>query len=108
MKQETNSLAKKSKMNWWVERTKKVFTTISYIEHFLNLVSTISGCILIFPFASLIPIPTGTWSSAIRLKIYVIPQEIKEYKSIIKKKKIKHGKIVLLPKFKLSKISFKL
>ena len=35
---------------------KKVFTTLNYIEHFLILATTITGCISISAFASLIGI----------------------------------------------------
>ena len=43
---------------------KKVCTTLNYIEHFLILVSTITECILISAFASLIGVPIGIMSSA--------------------------------------------
>ena len=43
-------------------------------------------------------------SSAIELKICVITAGIKKYKSIIKKEKKKHDKIVLLAKFKLNSV----
>ena len=43
-------------------------------------------------------------SSAIGLKICAIAAGIKKYKSIIKKKKKKHDKIVLLAKSKLNSI----
>ena len=59
---------------------KKVCPTLNYIEHFLNLTSTITGCISISAFASLIDISIG-------LKICAVTAEIKKYKSIIKKKK---------------------
>ena len=55
-------------------------------------------------FASLISISIGITSSAIGLKIYAITAGIKKYKSIIKKKKKKHGKIVLLAKYQLNSI----
>ena len=42
----------------------------------------------------------GITSSAVGLKICVITAAIKKYKSIIKKKKKKHGKLVLLAKSK--------
>ena len=83
---------------------KKVCTTLNYIEHFLILASTITGCISISAFASLIGIPIGITSSAIGLKICAITAGIKKYKSIIKKKKKKHDKIVLLAKSKLNSI----
>ena len=43
-------------------------------------------------------------NSAIGLRIFAIPAGIKKYKSIIKKKKTKHDKIVLLAKSKLNNI----
>ena len=39
------------------KKHKKVCKTLNYIEHFLILASTITGCISIFAFASLIGIP---------------------------------------------------
>ena len=46
----------------------------------------------------------GFGSSAVGLKICVITAGIKRYKSIIKKKKRKHNKILLLAKSKLNSI----
>ena len=83
---------------------KKVCTTLSYIEYFLILASTITGCVSIYTFASLVGIPIGITSSAIGLKNYAITAAIKKYKSMIKKKKNKHDKIVLLGKSKLNSI----
>ena len=60
--------------------------------------------ISISAFVSLTGIPIGITSSAIRLKICAIPAGIKKYKSIIKKKKMKHDRIVLLAKNKLNSI----
>ena len=73
------------------KKHKKVCTT--YIEHFLILASTITGCISISAFASLVGIPIGIASSAIGLKICAITAGIRNYKSIIKKKRKKHDKI---------------
>ena len=84
------------------KKHKKVCTTLNYIEHFLTLGSTITGCVSISAFISLVCIPIGTTSSAIGLKICAIAAGIKKYKSIIKKKK-KHDKIVLLSKSKLNR-----
>ena len=52
----------------------------------------------------MIGIPIGITSSAIVLKIGAITAGIKKYKSIMKKKKKKHDKIVLLAKSKLNRI----
>ena len=68
------------------------------------LASTITGCISISAFVSLLGIPIGITNSAIGLKICAITVGIKKFKSIIKKKKKKHDKIVLLAKSKLNKI----
>ena len=84
------------------KRHKKVCTTLNYIEHFFVLASTITGCISISVFASLIGIPIEITSSAIGLKICAITAGIKKYQSINKKKKKKHYKIVLLAKPKLN------
>ena len=66
---------------------KKVCITLNYIEHFLILGSTITGCVSISAFASLIGIPIGIMSSAIGLKICAITARIKKYNSVIKKNK---------------------
>ena len=68
----------KIKQNELMSRNhKKVFTTINYIEHFLILASTITGCISISVFNSLLGIPIGINSSAIGLKICAIVAVIK-------------------------------
>ena len=82
------------------KKRKKIRATLNYIEHFLILASTITGCISVSTFSSLIGIPIGITSSAIGLNIFVITAGIKKNKSIIKKKKKKHDKIVLLAKSK--------
>ena len=88
-----------------MRRKHKTFCTIlNYLEHFSLLGSAISGCISISDFASLLGIHIGITKSAIRLKICAIAARIKKYKSIIKKKKNKHNKIVLLAKSKLNNI----
>ena len=66
--------------------------------------STITGCISISAFASLVGFPIGITSSAIELKMCTITAQIEKYKSIIKKKKKKHDKIVLLAKSELNSI----
>ena len=60
--------------------------------------STITECISISGFASLLGIPVGITSSTIGLRICVIAAEIKKYKPIIKENKKKHNKIVFLGK----------
>ena len=55
-------------------------------------------------FASLVGIPIEITKSVVGLKSCVITAVIKKYKSIIKKNKRKHDKIVLLEKSKLNRI----
>ena len=86
------------------KKQKKVCTTLNYIKHLLVLAFTITECISISVFASLLGIRIGMASSAIGLKICAIAAGIKKYKSIIQKKKIKDGQIVLLAKSKLNNI----
>ena len=45
---------------------------LNYIEHLLILVSTVTGCVSIFAFASLVGIPVDITSSAAGLKICII------------------------------------
>ena len=59
---------------------KNVCATLNYIEHFIILVSAITGCISTIDFASLIGILMGTTNSAIGLKICTITVVIKKYK----------------------------
>ena len=55
-------------------------------------------------FASLVCVPVRITSAAVGIKICAINAGIKKYKSIIKKNKKKHDKIVLLGKDKLTTI----
>ena len=87
----------------WGKSTKNVYTVLNYIEYQLILVFTVSGCVSISAFA-LAGIHIGIKSSEIELTICLITAGIKKYKSIIKKEKKKHDKIVLLAKFKLNSV----
>ena len=86
------------------KKHEKLCATLNYIENFLIVVSTITGCISISVFASLLGIPLGIISSGIGLKICAITAGIRKYKPIIKKKKKKHDKIALLAKSKSNSI----
>ena len=68
----------------------------NHVENLIILVSAVTGCVLISAFVSLICVPFGITSSAVGKKICAIAAGIKKYKSIVKKKKKKHDKIVLL------------
>ena len=76
--------------------------TLYHVEHLLILASTVTGCISISAFSSLVCVSFGILSSALGIKVYAITAGIKKYKSIVKKKKKKHDEIVLLWKFKLN------
>ena len=82
-------------------KNKKVCTTLNYVEHFLTLIFAVTVCISISAFPSLINISKGIMSYKIGLNICAIIARIKKYKSIIRKKKKKHYKIVLLAKTNL-------
>ena len=81
---------------------KKVYRVLNYIEHLLILISTLTGCVSVSTFVSLVSIPIGITSPATGLTICLITAAIKKYKSIIKKKK--HDKILSLPKSKLNSV----
>ena len=67
-------------------------------------ISTVSGCVSISAFVSLVGISIEITSSAVGLKICITTAGIKKYKSEIKKNKKKYVKIVLLARSKLNSI----
>ena len=80
------------------KKHKKVCKVLNYIDHSLIVISTTTGCVSIYYFASLVGIPIGITSSASGLKICVITTGIKKYKSyksVNKRKKKKHHRIQL-------------
>ena len=86
MDETRNYLTDKTNRNELMSKKhKNVSTTVIYIEHFLILGSTITGCVSISAFAFLVGIPIGITGSAIRLNICAITAAIKKYKLIIKK-----------------------
>ena len=64
----------------------------------LILASAVTGCVWISAFASLAFFTVGITSFGVGIWICAITAGIKKYKSIIKKKKNKHDKILLLGK----------
>ena len=86
------------------KKHKKKCKYLNYVEHLLIVASAVTVCVSITVFASLVAIPISITSSALRLKICAITAGIKKFKSIIKKKKKKHDKIVLLGTDKLNTI----
>ena len=79
-------------------------TVLNYTDHLLIVISTITGCVSISTFVSLVGIPIRTRSTSIELKICAKTAGIKRYKSIIYEKKKKHGEKVLLAKSTLNSI----
>ena len=86
------------------EKHKKKCRYLKYVEHLLILASTLTGCISISAFASLVCVPVGITSSAVGLQICAFTAGIKKCQSIIKKKKREHDKGVLLVKTKINTI----
>ena len=74
---ETRNYFKINQNELMSKKHKMVCTTLNYIEHFLILASTITGCVSISSFASLVRIPIGISSSAIGLKICPITTGLK-------------------------------
>ena len=54
------------------EKYKKTCKYLNYIEHLIILSSTITGCVSISAFASLVCSPVGIRSSAIGIKVCAI------------------------------------
>ena len=69
---------------------------LNFVEHLLILVSTVTGSVSVSVFASLDCAPDGITSFTVGIIICAVTAEIKKYQSIIKKKKVKHDKIILL------------
>ena len=78
------------------EKYKKTCKYLNYVENLLVLASTVTGCISISAFASLVCVPVDLTSSAVGINICAITAGIKRFKSIIKKKK---KKLLILLKF---------
>ena len=85
------------------EKCRKICKYLNYVEHLVILVSTVTGCVAISAFPSLVCVPVGTMSR-IGITICAITAGIKKCKSIVKKKMKKHDKIVLLGKDKLNTV----
>ena len=70
------------------KKQRKICKILNYTEHLLILSFTVTGCVSISAFASLVGILVDITSSA-TIKISAITAGIKKYQSIIKKKKKK-------------------
>ena len=87
------------------EKYKNTYKYLSYVKHLLIIASTVSGCVSISAFTSLVCVPIGITSSAAGINICAITAGIEKYNSVMKKKKKKkHYKTVLLGKGNLNTI----
>ena len=78
------------KINWnelLSKKHRKFCRVLNYIEHSLILISTITGCVSISDFASLIGFLKGSTSSANGLKICLITAAIKKLSQLLRKKR---------------------
>ena len=60
---------------------------LKYFEHILAYVSAALDFVSIFAFASLIGVPVGLGSSAVRIKIFEITAELKSISQLSRKRK---------------------
>ena len=82
------------------EKYKKTRKYLDCVEHLLILASTITSCDSISAFGSLVCVCIT--SSTVGTKTCAITGRFKKYKSVVKKKKKKHDKMVLLENGKLN------
>ena len=94
-----------------MKKIKKTCKYLNYAEHFLILVSTVTGCVSISAFASLVFVPVDityykfcSKNKNVCNHYSAITAGIKKCKSTRKKKKKKYDKIVLLGKDILNSI----
>ena len=69
------------------EKYKKKSNYLIYVQHFLILVSTVTGCVSTSAFASLVCVVVGITSSGAGIINCAVTAGIKKYKSTISKKK---------------------
>ena len=87
MKQEIIFMKKQNKLKLMGRKHKKFYTTLNYIEHFLLLSFTITGCISIFAFGIQLGTPIGITRSIVGLEICAITARIKNQNSLTQKKR---------------------
>ena len=69
------------------EKYKETFKYLNYVELLLILASTVTGCISISAFASLLCVLVGITSSVVALNFCAITAGIKKYEPIKKEEK---------------------
>ena len=77
MKQEIYLLGELKDNDLMSEKCKKTCKYLNYVVDMLILVSTVTGCISISAFASLVCVPVAITSSAVGIKICAIAAGIK-------------------------------
>ena len=85
------------------EMHEKGCRVLSFIDYSLIAISTVTGCVFISAFSSLVDIPIGITSSQLDYNLCNNHRNKKE-KTIITKKKKNHDKIALLAISKLNSI----
>ena len=71
------------------EKYKKTCKYLNYVEHFLIVASTFTGCISISPFASLFCVAFGITTFGVGTKICAMTAGIKKYQKKRRKSMIK-------------------
>ena len=88
-------LAETKHDNLLSEKHNKTGKYWNYVENVLILWSAVAGCVSISAFVSFVYVPVEATSSVVGINICATTAGSKKYKSIIKKKKTNHNKIVL-------------
>ena len=84
------------------EKYKKTRKYLNYVENLLIFSSANTGRVSTSAFVTLVCIPVSITSSSEGIKLCGMIAGVRKYNSIIKKNKMKHGKIALLGKDKLN------
>ena len=63
------------------EKYKKTWKYLNYVENLLFLVSTVTGCVSISAFASLVCVSVCITSSAVGIKAFAVTAAINKYNS---------------------------
>ena len=69
----------------WLKSIKKACKYLTYVGHLLILALTVTGCILICTFTSLVAVFVGITISVVGLEMWAVSEGISKYKPFIKK-----------------------
>ena len=70
------------------EKYQKTCKYLNYVEHLLILVSTVTGCVWISAFASLVCVPVDITNSAVGIKFVQSLPELKSISHLLRKRRI--------------------